>query len=164
MNKKIFFLRVIVLGLSLALLAACSSIDKTAYKNARTLPSLEIPPNLMAPAVSEGVEMVTQTDSVAAGKAALIWERDGGLLMVLNLDYATAWMQIGEILKAKGFSIKSEEKAKGLYHLQLQDSSKQLSIEDRGVKILVTILDSKKRRDHSNEAYQILSKIHAELR
>ena len=164
MNKKIFSLRLTVLGLSLALLAACSSIDKTAYKNARTLPSLEIPPNLMAPAVSEGVEMITHTDSVAAGKAALIWERDGGLIMVLNLDYATAWMQIGEILKAKGFSIKNEEKSKGLYHLQLQDSSKQLSIEDRGVKILVTIFDSKNRRDHSNEAYQILSKIHAELR
>lgn len=163
MNKKLLSIQIIGLGLILALLTACSTVDKTAYKNARTLPPLEVPPNLMAPAVRDGVEMVTQTDSISAGKAALIWERDGGLVMVVNLDYATAWLQIGNILKAQGFSIKSENQNKGFYHLQLQSISKQLSIEDRGVTTLVTIIDTDNRRDHSNEAYQVLSKIHAEL-
>ncbi len=163
-NKKLFFFRVFVLGLSLVLLPACSSVDKTVYKNARTLAPLEIPPNLMAPAVSDGVEMTTQTNSITASKAALIWERDGGLVMVLNLDYATAWTEIGAILKAQGFSIKGESQAKGLYNLQLQGIPKQLSVEDRGVTTLITMIDSENRRDHSNEAYQVLSKIHAELK
>ncbi|MCF6236251.1 MAG: outer membrane protein assembly factor BamC [Gammaproteobacteria bacterium] len=163
-NKKWFYLQTVALSLSLILLSACSSVDKTLYKDARTLPPLEIPPNLMAPEVADGVEMTTQTDDVSAGKSALIWERDGGLIMVLNLDYATAWLLIGDVLKAQGFSIKNESKAKGLYTLQLQGTSKQLSVEDRGVKILVTMIGSKNQRDHSAEAYQVLSKIHAELK
>lgn len=163
MNKKTFFLQVIGLGLSLVFLTACSSVDKTVYKNSRTLPTLEIPPNLMAPSVSEGVEMTTQTDGVTAGKSALIWQRDGGLIMVLNLDYATAWSQLGDILKAQDFSITSENQAKGLYYLQLQGVSKQLSVEDRGVMTLITIINAENLRDHSDEAYRVLSKIHAEL-
>ncbi len=163
-NKKRFSLQMVVLSLSLALLSACSSVDKTLYKDARTLPPLEIPPNLIAPETSDGVEMTTQTDDVIAGKSALIWERDGGLIMVLNLDYTTAWMLIGEILKAQDFLIKNASQEKGLYDLQLQGVSKQLSVEDRGVKTVVTIIDSKKHRDHSDEAYQVLSKIHAELK
>ncbi len=163
-NKKIFSLRVISLGLSLILITACSSVDKTVYKDARTLPLLEIPPNLMAPKVDDGVEMRTLTDQISAGKTALIWERDGGLVMVLNLDYATAWSQIGDVLKEQGFVVKNESQAKGLYDLKLQDTSKQLSVEDRGVKTLITIINAENRRDNSDEAYLILSKVHSKLR
>jgi len=37
-NKKWFYLQTVALSLSLILLSACSSVDKTLYKDARTLP------------------------------------------------------------------------------------------------------------------------------
>ncbi len=157
--------KAILLLATVIMLGACSSVDKSAYKSARTLPPLEIPPDLMSPAAGDDIEMTVKANGVFAAKSALIRERDGALAVVINdMDFATAWSKVGDILAAIGVAVEDGQRSKGLYRLNFQGEVKRLSIEDRGVMVLLTVIDAGNRRDGSDAAYNLLSKIHAGLK
>lgn len=111
-------------------LAACSgggSNSRIDYKEAKTLPSLEVPPELEAP-IDSGVENVPELGAVApaAGDSRVLPQaegirivRDGSTRwLVIDADAEQLWPKLRQFWSSLGLEIKQDEPAIGIMETQ----------------------------------------------
>ncbi|NOY61933.1 MAG: hypothetical protein GXP10_02055 [Gammaproteobacteria bacterium] len=159
-----------------ALLTACSTptVDER-YKNARTVQWLEIPPDLISPAVdsNSGITPAANdlTDSIDAAYAALIVEHLGGFSLLLMEPFEQAWPLIEKQLAVAAIAIIEQNKTLGLLTLQpggAKDKSlsptQRLSLQQRGRHTLITVVDEQGQRSDSAAAFDLLSTLQKNLR
>ncbi len=108
----------------IAMLFACSNIPQSEieYKQSRSLPSLEVPPDLITPAVDENAQIPTilttpltgQPIKISTGEEIRV-ERDGGLRwLVIKGETPPLKQRIRNFWQDRGFEIQEEDSRSGV--------------------------------------------------
>ena len=119
----------------MTLLVACSSIPQSEieYKKSRSLPALEIPPDLITPANDEAAQIPTlsrpasdTSSTKATSETEIRVERDGGLRwLVIKGDMPQLQQRIRSFWQSHGFDVQEQDP-----RLNIMDTSWE---ENRGI-------------------------------
>jgi len=126
--------KTILILLALMSLTACSTFSRTfpdnsdVYKQAETLPDLEIPPDLTKDAMSNMMnipgEGAIANANAPAPKQAVMQVINGKSIVTLPEEFTVAWSQMEQTLLGSGMEIDGQDQQKGTFDVTYQDETK----------------------------------------
>lgn len=181
--------KLILLLIAVFSLSACSTFDrvfpstKDEYKQAETMPDLEIPPDLTKGAINDVMAIPGQGGNVAASSAtpepaapprpAEIQVNNGKSIVAIPDDLTIAWTRIEQTLTGSGLTVDTQDQAKGTFNVTYTDESRSwfqsllhgnqneyvISLTGSGDKTELVVLDEKGEWNPTEESDRILSTI-----
>ena len=126
--------KTILILLALMSLTACSTFNRSfpdnsdVYKQAETLPDLEIPPDLTKDAMSNmmnipGEGAVANTNGPAP-KQAVMQVINGKSIVTLPEEFTVAWSQMEQTLLGSGMELDGQDQQKGTFDVTYKDETK----------------------------------------
>ena len=124
--------KTILILLALLSLTACSTFNRTfpdnsdVYKQAETLPDLEIPPDLTKDAITNMMAIPGEgaAANTAAPKQAVMQVINGKSIVTLPEEFTVAWAQIEQTLLGSGMEIDGQDQQKGTFDVSYTDETK----------------------------------------
>ncbi len=126
--------KTILILLALMSLTACSTFNRSfpdnsdSYKQAETLPDLEIPPDLTKDAMSNMMnipgEGAVANANAPAPKQAVMQVINGKSIVTLPEEFTIAWSQVEQTLLGSGMEIDGQDQQKGTFDVTYQDETK----------------------------------------
>ncbi len=128
--------KTILILLALISLTACSTFDRTfpdnsdVYKQAETLPDLEIPPDLTRDAITNMMAIPGEGaagnagENAVAPKLAVMQVINGKSIVTLPEEFTVAWAQIEQTLLGSGMEIDGQDQQKGTFDVSYTDETK----------------------------------------
>lgn len=133
--KKTIFILIALLSLS-----ACTTFDRmfpetrNEYRQAETLPNLEIPPDLTAGAISnsmaipgEGSAVSMSTDGGTPQRLARMDVINSKNLLSIPEEFTIAWTRLEQTLQGAGMVIDAKDEQKGTFNVTYKDETSDSS-------------------------------------
>jgi len=126
--------KTILILLALMSLTACSTFNRSfpdnsdVYKQAESLPDLEIPPDLTRDAMSNMMnipgEGAVANPNAPAPKQAVMQVINGKSIVTVPEEFTIAWSQVEQTLLGSGMEIDGQDQQKGTFDVTYTDETK----------------------------------------